>query len=138
MITRRSGRRVGFGLGLALIAVLATGCTSGPLHIDNATDISVGVYLDGNWVGTYAAGASGQATIAGQGRPSTIEVRSPSGAVLMSLLVNDDQLAAAAAGGFGNGSSIGLPCGVVTVIIGQLSPDAVLAPAESNPPGPCP
>jgi hypothetical protein len=94
--------------------------------------------VDGSWVGTYAAGTTGDASISGQGKPSNLEVRSPSGAVLMSLWVNDDQLTDAAAGRYGNGASRGLPCGVVTVLIGQLAADEALAPAESIPPGPCP
>lgn len=138
MIARRSGRRVGQRFGLAVIAALAIGCANAPLHVDNATDISVGVYVDGSWVGTYAAGASGDASIAGQGGTRTVEVRSPSGAVLLSLPVNDAQLADAADGDYGEGTSVGLPCGVVTVIVGRLSSDAALAPATSVPPGPCP
>lgn len=138
MIGRRSGRGAGLGLGLAVIVAVAAGCTSGPVHVDNATDIAVSVYVDDSWVGTYAAASSGTASIAGQGRPRNLEVRSPSGAVLMSIWVNDDQLAEAAAGGYGNGAAIGLPCGVVTVLIGRLASDAALAPAESVPPGPCP
>lgn len=138
MIGRRSGRRAGLGFGLAVIVAVAVGCTSGPLHVDNATDIAVSVYVDDSWVGTFGAGTTGDTSISGQGRPRTLEVRSPSGAVLLTLVVNDDQLADAAAGRYGNGQSIGLPCGVLTVIIGQLASDAALAPAESIPPGPCP
>ena len=111
---------------------------SGPLHVDNATDVDLAVYADGHWVGTYAAGSAGDAGLSGRGRPQTVEVRSPSGAVLLSMVVNDDQLAAAAAGRYGNASSVGLPCGVVTVVIGELGPDEVLAPAEAVPAGPCP
>jgi hypothetical protein len=138
VIGRRSGRRARLGFGLSVIVAIAVGCTSGPLHVDNATDIAVSVYVDDSWVATYAAGTSGAASISGQGRPRNLEVRSPSGAVLMSLWVNDDQLADAAAGRYGNGTAMGLPCGVVTVLIGQLAADEALAPAESMPPGPCP
>lgn len=135
---RRAGRRAVLGVGVVLVAALAAGCASGTLHVDNATDTAVAVYVDGRWVGTYAPGTSGEASIAGQGRPQILEVRSPSGAVLISLPINDDQLAAGSAGGYGNGASVGLPCGVVTVLIGRLAADAALAPAESVAPGPCP
>ncbi len=134
----RPGRRVILGVSLVLVAALAAGCASGPLQVDNATDTALAVYLDGRWVGTYAPGTSGDASIAGQGRPQILEVRSPSGAVLLSLPINDDQLAAGAAGGYGNGASVGLPCGIVTVLIGRLAADIALAPAESVAPGPCP
>ena len=136
---RRVGRRgARLGVGLILVAVLAAGCAGGPLHVDNATDTAIGVYVDGRWVGTYAPETSGDASISGQGRPQILEVRSPSGSVLVSLPINDDQLAAGAAGGFGNGASVGLPCGVVTVLIGRLGANEALAPAESVEPGPCP
>ena len=138
MIARHGLRGAVLGFGLALIASVAVACApSGPLHVDNATDIAVGVYADGRWVATYAPGASGDASVSGVGRPQTLEVRSPSGAVLLSLPINDDQLGVGGAGGYGNGASIGLPCGVVTVLIGQLGADAALAPAESIEPGPC-
>jgi hypothetical protein len=52
--------------------------------------------------------------------------------------INDDQLKDAAGGGYGNGGSVGLPCGVVTVVVGKLPPDSALAPAEAIPAGPCP
>lgn len=138
MITR-SRRGAVFGFGLALIAWVVVACApSGPLHVENATDIAVGVYADGHWVATYAPGASGDASIPGAGQPQALEVRSPSGAVLLSLPINDDQLAAGAAGRYGNGTSVGLPCGVVTVLIGHLSETEALAPAASVEPGPCP
>lgn len=139
MITRRSRRGAVLGFGLGLIASIAVACApSGPLRVDNATDIAVGIYADGRWVGTYGPGTSGDASISGVGRPQTLEVRSPSGAVLLSLPINDDQLAAGAAGGYGNGTSVGLPCGVVTVLIGRLTENEALAPAASVEPGPCP
>jgi hypothetical protein len=139
VIARHGLRGAVRGFGFALIASVAVACApSGPLHVDNATDIAVGVYADGRWVATYAPGASGDASITGAGRPQALEVRSASGAVLLSLPINDDQLAAGGAGGYGNGASIGLPCGVVTVLIGRLGATEALAPAASVEPGPCP
>ncbi len=139
MIARHGERGAVLAFGLAIIAWITVACAaSGPLHVDNATDIAVGVYADGRWVATFAPGASGDASITGVGRPQALEVRSPSGAVLLSLPINDDQLAAGAAGRYGNGASIGLPCGVVTVLIGQLGETEALAPAASVEPGPCP
>ena len=138
MITRHGLRGAVLGFGLALIASLVVACAaSGPLHVENGSDIPVAVYADGRWVATYAPGASGDASITGAGRPQALEVRSPSGAVLLSLSINDDQLATGAAGGYGNGASVGLPCGVVTVLIGRLSETEALAPAASVEPGPC-
>ena len=133
-VFRRGVARV----GLLLVAALVAGCASGPLHVANETDTAIGVYVDGRWIGTYAPGASGDASVSGAGRPQTLEVRSPTGAVLLSLQINDDQLAAGAAGGYGNGASVGLPCGVVTVLIGQPGATEALAPAASVEPGPCP
>ena len=122
-----------------MVAWVAVACgPSGPLHVENASDIAVAVYVDGRWVATYAPGASGDASVSGVGRPQALEVRSPSGAVLLSLPINDEQLAAGAAGNYGNAASVGLPCGVITVLIGQLGETEALAPAASVEPGPCP
>jgi len=139
VIPRHGPRGAVLGFGLALIASVVVACApSGPLHVENATDIAVGVYADDRWVATYAPGASGDASVSGVGRPQALEVRSPSGAVLLSLPINDEQLAAGAAGNYGNGASVGLPCGVVTVIIGRLGETEALTPAASVEPGPCP
>jgi len=139
LITRHRLRGPVLGFGPALIASIVVACAaSGPLHVENATDIAVGVYADGHWVATYAPGASGDASVPGVGRPQALEVRSPSGAVLLSLPINDEQLAAGAAGNYGNAASVGLPCGVITVLIGQLGETEALAPAASVEPGPCP
>lgn len=135
----RSGRLSRVRLGLALLAVVLLGCSGNrALHVDNATDAVLSVYVDGSWVGTYAPGTAGDASLSAVGRPQQLEVRSPSGTVLVTLEVADDQLAAAEAGRLGNGLSVGVPCGVVTVLIGRLAENEALAPAEAVEAGPCP
>jgi hypothetical protein len=138
VIARRGLRAAVLGSGLALIASVVVACAnSGPLHVENASDIAVAVYADGRWVGTYGPGASGDASITAAGRPQTLEVRSALGAVLLSLPINDDQLAAGAAGTYGNGASIDLPCGEVSLLIGTLAPGQKLIPPMRVAPGPC-
>jgi hypothetical protein len=110
---------------------------SGPLHVENASDIAVAVYVDGRWLGTYAPGASGDASITAAGRPQTLQVRSASGEVLLTLPIDDDQLADGARGGYGNGAKVDLPCGEVSLLIGTLAPGQKLIPPMRVAPGPC-
>ena len=53
------------------------------VHIENQTDVPVGVYVNGGWVGTYPAGAETSVPIAGHGGPPyTVGSEGPDGAVL--------------------------------------------------------
>ena len=145
--------RPGLALAAFLVALLAmAGCgvahdvgvigrepTDIPINIDNETDVAVGLYVDGTWIGTYAPGSRLAVPMPAPKRhPTTVELRSPSDAVLLSLALNEGQHAAADAGGYGAGESRGLPCGTLTLLIGRLAEDEALAPAASVEPGPCP
>lgn len=137
---RRGGLR---GVLVAVAAAVAlTGCAtdaSVPIRIQNDTTVPVGLYVDGTWVGTYPAGADTTVQIDRSIQQSwTVELRSPSDAVLLRLSANDGTLEAARDGRYGVGESLGLPCGVLTALVGTLSADEALAPAESVAPGPCP
>jgi hypothetical protein len=135
--------------GLTARAVLAagllTGCAFGaassdiPVTIENYTSVPVGLYVDGAWVGTYAPGARATVPMPVQDRfPVTVELRSPSDAVLVAIRLSEDQHAAADAGGYGGGESQGLPCGTLTLVVGRLDPGEAPAPAASVAPGTCP
>jgi hypothetical protein len=145
--------RQGLALVALLVALLATtGCsiatdvgiagrepTDIPINIDNGTNVAVGLYVDGAWVGTYAAGSKLAVPMPAPRRlPTTIELRSPSDAPLLSVTLDEGQHAAAEAGGYGAGASQGLPCGVLTLLVGRLADGEALAPAESVEPGTCP
>ena len=128
-----------------LAAGLLTGCVFGaapsdiPVTIENDTSVPVGLYVDAAWVGTYAPGAQVAVPLPERDRfPVTVELRSPSDAVLVSLTLSEDQHAAAEAGGYGGGESQGLPCGMLTLLVGRLDPGEAPAPAASVAPGTCP
>jgi hypothetical protein len=137
--------RVG-GLPSVLGAVLATAalasCASAepvPIRIQNDTSVPVGLYVGGSWVGTYPPGAGSTVAVDRQlDPPVTVELRSPSDAILLRLTANEGAIEAARTGGYGVGESLGLPCGVLTALVGTLRPDEELAPAPSVQPGPCP
>ena len=86
-------------LVVALVAlVLATsGCARTAVDdititLDNLTDTPIGLYVNGEWVGTYAAGASTEQHLGDHGgAPYTVEARSNSGAVLATVRVNEAQ-----------------------------------------------
>lgn len=134
--------------GLTLRAVLAAavlvGCAPAgqtdavPVSITNETDVAVGLYVGGQWVGTYPAGASVEVPLPPDvGLPTTIELLAPSGAVLLSASLNEGQHADAAAGGYGIGESISTQCGIVTLLVGRLGAGEALAPPNADDPVPC-
>lgn len=132
-------------LVLATLGALASaGCVSpssadARIHLDNLTDVSVGTYVNGEWAGTSAAGTSAEAPLGGHGGPAyTIEIRSLSNVVLMTLRVNEAQAGSIGVRGRGVAGEVGVPCGILRVVVGTLEDGAVPAPAESVAPGPCP
>jgi hypothetical protein len=136
----------GLGPQLVLVsALLSAGCgvvpaTSDiPVTVANDTDVAVGLYLDGAWVGTYAPGAQVAVPLPVRDRfPVTVELRSPSDAVLVAVALSEDQHAAAEAGGYGGGESQGLPCGTLTLLVGRLAAAETVVPPASVAPGACP
>ncbi len=95
--------------------------------------------MNGEWIGTYPAGASREVLLRGPfDPPLDLELRSPSDAVLLELGVNNGQIEQATAGGHATGDSVGLPCGVLSVVVGTLRANEVPAPPPSVAPGPCP
>lgn len=134
--------------GLATRAVLATalfvGCDSAtpgsaiPISIENETDVAVGLYVGGDWIGTYPAGAIVEVPLPGDvGLPATIELLAPSGAVMLSTQLNEGQHGKAAAGGYGTGASVSTRCGIVTLVVGRLGTSEALAPPSAGDPVPC-
>ncbi len=132
------------GLAAIVVAVVAlAGCTTAdsvPITLQNATTVPVGLYVNGDWRGTYPAGADTTVAVAHAAPgPWTVELRSPTDAVLLRLRANDGALEAARDGRYGVGESRGLPCGELIAIVGTLSADEALAPTRASiKPGPCP
>jgi hypothetical protein len=138
---------MGRGLARILVAVLVVagmaGCSgpgSVPIKIQNATTVPVGLYLNGDWLGTYPPGANATVPVDPTvPSPWTVELRSPSDAVLLRLRANEDALQAARDGRYGVGESVGRPCGVLTALVGTVNADEALAPTRASiSPGPCP
>jgi hypothetical protein len=110
-----------------------------PVTVANDTDVAVGLYVDGHWVGTYAPGTEVAVPLPGRLRfPSTLELRSPSDAALLAVTLNEGEHATAESGGYGVGESRGLSCGTLTLLVGRLDEGEALAPATSVEPGACP
>lgn len=134
------------GLLATLVALVAavglSACateTPVPVRIQNETSVPVGLYVNGTWVGTYPSGADTTVQVDRPiEQPWIVELRSPTDAVLLTLNPSPGTLADARSGRYGVGESLGLPCGVLTALVGSLGADEALAPAESVAPGPCP
>lgn len=109
--------------GLLLCAVTLGGCVfpiggDVRVHIDNQTDAPVAVYVNGGWVGTYPAGTTTSAPIAGHGGPPyTVVSEGPGGAVLTTTQVATDEAASIASGSTLSESSLGVGCGHVRIVI---------------------
>ena len=109
-----------------------------PVSIANDTDIAVGLYVGGNWVGTYPAGASVEVPLPGDLRPpTTLELVAPSGAVLVSVPLDEAQHDDAAAGRLGAGEAVSTQCGVITLLVGRLGAGESLAPPRADALVPC-
>jgi hypothetical protein len=109
------------------------------ITMDNQTDTPVGLYVNDEWVGTYPAGASVQEPLGDHGgAPYVVDVRTPGGTSLARVDVNAAQAASITGGGPAVASEVGLPCGIIRLVVGELADDEAPAPAESVAPGPCP
>lgn len=127
-----------------LAAALVVGCGPAtqspaiPISIENDTDVAVGLYVGGEWLGTYPAGASVEVPLpADVLLPTTIELLAPSGAVLVSAPLNEGQHGDAAAGRYGTGESVTTECGNVTLLVGRLGAGEALALPNAEDPVPC-
>ncbi|MEO6206570.1 MAG: hypothetical protein ABIP77_01290 [Candidatus Limnocylindrales bacterium] len=135
------GRRV---VALVALVFAVSGCSRTAvaditISLDNLTDTPIGLYVNGEWVGTYPAGATTEQPLGDHGgAPYSVEARSGSGAVLATVGVNEAQAQTPAQAGQGLAVEQGVPCGIVRIVVGELGPDAVPAPAASVSPGPCP
>ena len=110
------------------------------VHVDNETDVPIGVYVDGVWRGTDEPGATIVVPLGDGVPPIRVEARSPSGATLATLDGPPGPIEAMRAGDRTEvvGSAFGVPCGVITIVIGELGPDRSVAPVTAVPAGPCP
>lgn len=105
-------------LALTLVGCVSPGGNEVRVHIENQTDSSVAVYVNGGWVGTYPAGATTSAPIGGHGGPPyTIVSEDPRGAVLTSTEVADDDAASVASGSTVIETSMRVECGFVRVVV---------------------
>ena len=121
-------------IGSVATAVVVAGCAalsgpSTPMSLENHTDTALAVHADGRWVGTYAAGARTSVPVPGE-PPVGIEIRSPSGAVLVSWAFDARQ---AVEGGVATAE---VPCGVIRLSVGRIELPA-MDPSQPRT-GPCP
>jgi hypothetical protein len=136
--------------GLATRAALATALLTGfgpepetslvPVRIENDTDVSVGLYVGDEWLGTFPAGSSVEVTLPSASSlrlPTMLELLAPSGAVRLSVALAEDQLAGAATGGYGTSQSVDVACGVVTLVVGRLVVGQTPEPPSTDDPVPC-
>jgi hypothetical protein len=125
-------------LALAL-AVAVAGCagfSADPtlrLGLENATDRPVLVYVNGEWVGTFAAGAQNDDIPSGAhgGPPWRLEARTDAGVVLVTA-----EVAAAPPSGTGTGATAGTACGDISLWAGDTRPDVQPSDAPATLP-PC-
>lgn len=131
-------------VALVALALATSGCARTAvaditITLDNLTDTPIGLYVNGDWVGTYPAGAAAEQPLGDHGgAPYAVEARSDSGAVLAMVGVNEAQARALAEDGPAVAIEQGVPCGIVRIVVGELGPDEAPAPAASISPGPCP
>jgi hypothetical protein len=132
---------------LAYVAVVGAACsaTATPgasidVHVSNATDIPIGVYIDGDWRGTDEPGATIVVPLGDGQPPIRVEARSPSGATLATLDAPPGPIEAMRGGDRSEvvGEAFGVPCGIITIVVGELDDGAAVAPATAVPAGPCP
>jgi hypothetical protein len=129
---------VAIALILAVLGCSRAGVEGIPITVDNLTDTPVGLYVNDEWVGTYPPGATIREPLGDHGgAPYVVEVRTPSGRSLISAGVNEAQAASLTDGGPAVASELGVPCGIVRLVIGELAEDEAPAPAQSVAPGPC-
>ncbi|MEX2183445.1 MAG: hypothetical protein WEC14_03295 [Chloroflexota bacterium] len=127
-----------------VIALAIAGCarmapSDIQITLDNGTDTPVGLYVNDDWVGTYPAGGTTRQPLGDHGgAPYEVEIRSPSGAVLATVGVNDAQAGSISDGGLAIALEQRVPCGIVRLVVGELAPNNTPVPAASVPPGPCP
>ncbi len=127
------------GAILLLAGCARTAVADITITVDNLTDTALGLYVNDEWVGTYAAGASTKQPLGDHGgAPYQIELRSPSGATLAMVGVNEAQAASMTDGGPAVASETGVPCGLIRVVVGELAANEDPAPGQSVQPGPCP
>ena len=139
-------RRPAALIAIALLATAGIGCatpdTAGNvrLRVENLTDTPVGVYVDGDWIGTDEPGATVVTVLEPTDAEAyRIEARSPSGAVLAAvdapaLTVEDLREGR----GDALGEDVGLPCGVIRFVIGEPGANRTPTPPAAVAPGPCP
>ena len=131
---------------LALAWFVVSGCATPPgtraiwVNVDNGTDIPIGVYVDGEWRGTDEPGATILVPLGDGPPPMTIEARSPTGATLAILEANAPQVEALRRGETEDviAEEFGVPCGVITIVVGEMPAGWAPAPAEAVATGPCP
>lgn len=131
------------GLVIALLSSL-TACATvaiGPgadrVHLQNATSVAVGVYLNDAWVGTYPAGATGTIALAGhRGPPFAVSIRTAAGERLLEESISAEDLRRAREEALGWSSATGQACGSIRLTFGNVEPAEHDVPDIE--PGPCP
>jgi hypothetical protein len=100
-------------------------------HLWNTTDEPVGLYVNGQWVGTYPEDSSIAVPIAGHGGPPwSVTAQDQTGAVLANAIVSVEDAAGLASGERVVESSATIGCGLIRIMAGTAE-----AVAESIPQG---
>jgi hypothetical protein len=134
-------------LCLVVLLVATVGCapeSRPPLGIANGTTMTIGLFVNGEHVGTYAPGSG--VTIPGAGLPSMpwfVEARTSTGRVVTSMRVEPDQVTSTT---FADGRSettgaaarVDLSCGRLDVwagppVGGPMPPSHAGAPGDCEP-----
>ena len=139
-------RVAGIAAAAAFVGLVVVACAAPAtadeirIHVQNQTTIPVGVYVDGDWRGTDEPGATIVVPLGDGVPPIRVEARSPSGATLVTLEAPAGPIESMRDGDDSEvvGEAFGLPCGVITIVIGDQPPGQTVAPAPSVEPGPCP
>lgn len=125
--------------GLVLLAALSlfAGCsrTLPQVQVENGTDIPLAVHVNGEWLGTYPAGAVADVAIGAAGPPWSIDVRSASGAILATLGITAEDMQPADSGPGGLQATADTPCGTIRLTFGIAAIGPL--PVSTSPRGPC-
>jgi hypothetical protein len=111
-----------------VMAAIVAGCAivTGPrVAVMNGTDVPISVHVDGAWVGTVGPGASADVPFSLGTGTTDIQARSPTGAVLVSLLGTRPMFDAAIDGSMPMSAWQDLACGRLLLSVGPFDRSAL-------------
>ena len=123
----------------AVAATVLVGCgilSFARVSVRNETTVPIAVHVDGGWVGTVAPGATADLAFTPGDDTTEIEARSPTGAILASLIGTRPMYDGAIDGSTPMSAWQDIACGRVVLSIGPFDASA-LQPLDA-PSVPCP